>query len=95
MPDLLEDLKNELSPDGGLRKIIRELCEAGVFTGVQRQLKRYLSRRPEETVLYRVIYHHRDEFERRWDELFLESYGSLRREALELALLIGWFLTTC
>ncbi len=49
----------------------------------QRQLKRYLRRRPEETVLYRVIYHHRDELERRWDELFLESYGSLRREVLD------------
>ncbi len=49
----------------------------------QRQLKRYIRRRPEETVLYRVVYHHRDELERRWAELFLESYSSLRREVLD------------
>ncbi len=49
----------------------------------RRQLKQYSRRRPEETVLYRVIYHYRDELERRWDELFHEHYGSLRREVLD------------
>lgn len=47
------------------------------------QLKRYRRRRPEETVLYLIIYHYRDELDRRWDELFLEQYGSLRREVLD------------
>lgn len=47
------------------------------------KLRRYVRRRPEETTLYRVIYYYRDEFERRWEELFQERYGGLRREVLE------------
>jgi len=49
----------------------------------QSKLRRYLRRRPEESVLYRVVYHCRDKFEQQWDELFLERYGSLRREVLD------------
>jgi len=48
-----------------------------------RKLRGYIRRRPEETVLYRAVYHHRDELERQWDELFYERYGSLRREVLD------------
>ena len=44
---------------------------------------RYARRRPEQTPLYRVIYHYRDEFERRWEEVFQEKYGALRHEVLE------------
>ena len=43
----------------------------------------YARRRAEQTALYRVIYHYRDEFERRWSELFEEKYGALRHEVLE------------
>jgi hypothetical protein len=43
----------------------------------------YVRRRAEETPLYRVIFHYRDEFERRWEELFQERYGALRREVLD------------
>ena len=43
----------------------------------------YARRRAEQTSLYRVLYHYRDEFERRWEELFQEKYGALRHEVLE------------
>jgi len=49
----------------------------------QRKLQRYIRRQPEQSVLYRVVYHYRDELERRWDDVFLERYGSLRREVLD------------
>ena len=39
--------------------------------------------RPEETPLYRVIYHHRDELERSWEERFEDKYGKLRDCVLE------------
>lgn len=42
----------------------------------------YARRSPEETPLYRVIYHCRDDFEYRWGELFEHRYGALRREVL-------------
>lgn len=43
----------------------------------------YARRRPEQTPLYRLIYQYRDEFERRWEQLFQEKYGALRHEVLE------------
>lgn len=39
--------------------------------------------RPEKTPLYRVIYHHRDELERCWEDRFEDKYGKLRRCVLE------------
>jgi len=39
-------------------------------------------RRPEETVLYRVVYQCRDKLEWRWDERFQHEYGALRDEVL-------------
>ena len=39
--------------------------------------------RPEQTPLYRVIYHYRDELERVWEERFEEKYGKLRPVVLE------------
>ncbi|MCC6932093.1 MAG: transposase zinc-binding domain-containing protein [Deltaproteobacteria bacterium] len=39
---------------------------------------RYFHRRPEETALYQIIYNYQQELEHHWDELFLETYGSLR-----------------
>ena len=47
-----------------------------------RQKHTYSRRQPENSVLYRLIYHHRDELERRWDELFSDRYGALRPAAL-------------
>lgn len=43
----------------------------------------YAQRRAEESPLYRIVYHYRDEFERRWDELFSDRFGALRPEVLE------------
>jgi Transposase zinc-binding domain len=43
----------------------------------------YCRRRPEESALYRIVYHYRDKFERRWPELFEHQYGALRREVLD------------
>ena len=48
----------------------------------QKQLG-YSRRRSEETPLYRVIYHYRDELEQKWEEFFQDRYGALRREVLE------------
>ena len=33
IPKILQDLEKELKPEGGRRKIIHELCDAGVITG--------------------------------------------------------------
>ena len=46
-----------------------------------RQLS-YSRREPTETALYQVIYTYRDEFEKRWTELFEDRYGVLRDEVL-------------
>jgi len=43
----------------------------------EKQLQ-FTRHRPEETPLYRVIYHHRDELERCWQERFENKYGKLR-----------------
>ena len=43
----------------------------------EKQLQ-FTRHRPEETPLYRVIYHHRDELERCWEERFENKYGKLR-----------------
>ena len=42
------------------------------------QAIRYSRRRPEETVLYRLVYQYRDQLQRRWTELFEHQYGCLR-----------------
>ena len=39
-------------------------------------------RRPEETVLYRLVYQYRDELEWCWEERFQPEYGALRDEVL-------------
>ena len=44
---------------------------------------RYARREPTRTVLYRVLYQYREEFEQRYEELFESSYGILRREVLD------------
>jgi len=43
----------------------------------------YLRRRPEETPLYRIVYHYREELEHVWDDHYLQRYGTLRRLVLE------------
>ena len=42
----------------------------------------YLRHRPEESLLYRVIYNYREEFERSWEERFQDRYGVLRNEVI-------------
>jgi hypothetical protein len=49
---------------------------------VREQVVRYTARRPEETTLYRLVYHYREQFEYSWEELFSERYGILRDEVL-------------
>lgn len=43
---------------------------------------RYAARRPEETTLYRLVFHYRQQLEYSWEELFSERYGILRDEVL-------------
>ncbi|WKZ57680.1 MAG: transposase zinc-binding domain-containing protein [Bdellovibrionota bacterium] len=47
------------------------------------QLQHYRRRQPEETPLYRIVYHGRDELPRVWEEKFQPTYGVLRDEILE------------
>ncbi len=43
----------------------------------------YSRRSPEQSPLYRVVYHYREQFEYSWDDMFSERYGVLRDEVLE------------
>ena len=45
-------------------------------------LQHYRRRTPEQTQLYRIVYHGRDELPRVWEERFQETYGVLRDEVL-------------
>ena len=45
-------------------------------------LQHYRRRTPEQTQLYRVVYHGRDELSRVWEERFQQTYGVLRDEVL-------------
>lgn len=42
----------------------------------QKQL--YTRRRPEETPLYRIVYHYAEQLQYLWDERYLQQYGCLR-----------------
>ena len=46
-------------------------------------LRNYSRRRPEQSTLYRIVYHHREELEYKWDELFMCDYGVLREVVLK------------
>jgi hypothetical protein len=48
----------------------------------KKQLTVRTRRRPEETVLYRLVYQYRDELEWCWEERFQSAYGALRDEVL-------------
>ena len=52
------------------------------WRSAREQVVRYTARRPEETTLYRVVYHYREQLEYCWEELFSERYGILRDEVL-------------
>ena len=52
------------------------------WRSAREQAAKYSRRRPEETPLYRIIYHYREQFEYSWEELFSERYGILRDEVL-------------
>ena len=43
----------------------------------------YARRAPEETILYRTIYHYRQDLEYQWEDVFQSNYGTLRREVLQ------------
>jgi hypothetical protein len=47
------------------------------------KLQHYRRRRPEESPLYRIVYHGRDELPRVWEDRFQLTYGVLRDEVLE------------
>lgn len=52
------------------------------WRSVRNQFRNYAPRRPEESTLYRIVFHFRQQFEYAWDELFMERYGVLRDEVL-------------
>jgi hypothetical protein len=47
------------------------------------KLQHYRRRQPEESPLYRIVYHGQDELPRVWEEKFQPTYGVLRGEVLE------------
>lgn len=47
------------------------------------KLQHYRRRQPEESPLYRIVYHGRDELSRVWEDRFQPTYGVLRDEVLE------------
>lgn len=52
------------------------------WESTKNSLQHYRRRTPEQTQLYRVVYHGRDELTRVWEERFQETYGVLRDEVL-------------
>lgn len=52
------------------------------WESTKNSLQHYRRRTPEQTQLYRVVYHGRDELSRVWEERFQETYGVLRDEVL-------------
>ena len=52
------------------------------WESTKNSLQHYRRRTPEQTQLYRVVYHGRDELPRVWEERFQEIYGVLRDEVL-------------
>jgi len=49
---------------------------------LREQHQHYRRRRPENTDLYRVVYHSRAALEHQWEERFQQKYGALRNEVL-------------
>jgi hypothetical protein len=47
------------------------------------KLQHYRRRKPEQTPLYRIVYHGRDELPHVWEDRFQLTYGVLRNEVLE------------
>ncbi len=52
------------------------------WESTKNSLQHYRRRTPEQTQLYRVVYHGRDELPRVWEERFQQTYGVLRDEVL-------------
>ena len=52
------------------------------WESAKNSLQHYRRRTPEQTQLYRVVYHGRDELARVWDDRFQSTYGVLRDEVL-------------
>ena len=49
----------------------------------RKKLVGYARRSPEQSVLYRAIFHYAEELERVWDERFQAKYGVLRQEVID------------
>jgi len=54
-----------------------------IWTNHRSKLFEYARREPEKSELYQIIYNHREDFESRYEELFQEQYGFLRKNVLE------------
>ena len=54
-----------------------------IWTNHRAKLFEYSRREPEKSELYQIIYNHREDFESRYDELFQEQYGFLRKNVIE------------
>ena len=52
------------------------------WESTKNSLQHYRRRTPEQTQVYRVVYHKREELPRGWEERFLETCGVLRDEVL-------------
>ena len=51
--------------------------------GAEREKLQRTRRCPEASVLYRLVYHYRNELQWRWEEMFQSQYGALRDEVLK------------
>ncbi len=54
-----------------------------IWTNHRAKLFEYGRREPEKSELYQIVYNHREDFESRYEELFQEQYGFLRKNVLE------------
>lgn len=53
------------------------------WRSAREQVTRYSARYPEESALYRIVFHYRQQFEYSREELFSTRYGVLRDEVLQ------------
>ena len=57
--------------------------ELAAWRKSKEKLHYYNKRHTENSPLYRILYHHREKFEYRYEELFQQQYGFLRTEVLK------------
>ncbi|WKZ56135.1 MAG: transposase zinc-binding domain-containing protein [Bdellovibrionota bacterium] len=71
------------TPAGTTLVVCGGMYTCRTWEGAKAKLQHYRRRQPEETPLYRIVYHGRDELPRIWEERFQQTYGVLRDEVLE------------